>query len=107
MAKKEIYISAELDWAETKLEEWKEYLDNNPIPSLKDRIEWKPTKNGGSMPMVIASIEQQIKSLRDTMKEYLALLEQVNKMREADEKKKEIARGGFSTPHRMLNNGNT
>lgn len=107
MAKKEIYISAELDWAEEKLQEWREYIDANPIPKLVDRMDYKETKNGGMMRTTVATIEQQIKSLRDTMKEYLALLEQVNKMREADEKKQEIARGGFSTPHRMLNNGNT
>jgi hypothetical protein len=44
------------------------------------------------MPMVIASIESQIKSLRDTMKEYLALLEVVDKLREKEEQKEE-ARG--------------
>lgn len=86
-AKREVYISAELSWAEEKLLEWREYIDDNPIQELKDRIEWKPTSKGGAMPMVIASIESQIKCLRDTMKEYLMLLEQVNKMREAESKK--------------------
>jgi hypothetical protein len=59
---------------------------------LKDRIEWKPTAKGGTMPMVIASQESQIKSLRDTMKEYLALLEVVDRLREKEEQKAE-ARG--------------
>ena len=90
--KKEIYTSAELEWCEQKLLEWKEYIDSNPINGLKDRIEWKPTAKGGTMPMVIASIESQIKSLRDTMKEYLALLEVVDKLREKEELKSE-ARG--------------
>jgi hypothetical protein len=99
-AKKEIYISAELEWAEEKLHEWREYVDNNPIAGLKDRIEWKPTSKGGALPMVIASMEAQIKCIRDTMKEYLLLLEQVNKMREIEEKKKE-ARGDSDIPHRM------
>jgi hypothetical protein len=40
--------------------------------------------------MVIASIEQQIKSIRDTMKEYLALLDVVDKLREKEEAKLEI-----------------
>jgi hypothetical protein len=40
--------------------------------------------------MVIASIEQQIKSVRDTMKEYLALLDVVDKLREKEEAKAEV-----------------
>ena len=90
--KKQTYVSAELEWAESKLAEWRAYIDANPINTLKDRIEWKPTSKGGTMPMVIASIESQIKSLRDTMKEYLALLEVVDKLREKEEQKAE-ARG--------------
>jgi hypothetical protein len=90
--KKQTYVSAELEWAESKLAEWRDYVDKNPIAELKDRIEWKPTSKGGAIPMVIASIESQIKSLRDTMKEYLALLEVVDKLREKEEAKLE-ARG--------------
>jgi hypothetical protein len=88
--KKQTYISAELDWAEEKLAEWRQYVDANPLNSLKDRVEWKPTAKGGAIPMVIASIEQQIKSIRDTMKEYLALLDVVDKLREKEEAKLEI-----------------
>ena len=90
--KKLSYISAELEWAEQRLTEWRAYIDNNPINGLKDRIEWKPTAKGGTMPMVIASQESQITSLRDTMKEYLALLEVVDRLREKEEQKAE-ARG--------------
>ena len=90
--KKLSFISAELEWAEQRLTEWRAYIDNNPINGLKDRIEWKPTAKGGTMPMVIASQESQIKSLRDTMKEYLALLEVVDRLREKEEQKAE-ARG--------------
>jgi len=91
-SKKQSYISAELEWAEQRLTEWRAYIDDNPINGLKDRIEWKPTAKGGTMPMVIASQESQIKSLRDTMKEYLALLEVVDRLREKEEQKAE-ARG--------------
>jgi hypothetical protein len=101
-SKKETYVSAELEWAETKLAEWRGYIDNNPINSLKDRIEWKPTAKGGTMPMVIASIESQIKSLRDTMKEYLALLDVVDKLREKEEAKQE-ARGSQEINGKMKN----
>lgn len=99
-AKKEIYVEAELDWANLKLEEWKSYVDANPFDKLVDRIEWKPTAKGGLIPMVIASKESQIKSVRDTMKEYLSLLKVVNEMREVEEKKKE-ARGGSEVPYKM------
>lgn len=92
MAKKTTFIDIELQWAEEQLKTWKEYVDSNPLYKLKDRIEWKPTRNGGQIPMVIASIEQQGKFIQDTMKNYLALLAEVDKMRTAEEAKIE-ARG--------------
>lgn len=91
--KKNNYITAELDWAEEQLESWKAYVDANPMHELKDRIQFKETRGGGVMPMVIASIEQQGKFLQETMKNYLALLDVVNKLREAEEAKKTEARG--------------
>lgn len=91
--RKNNYIDAELDWAETQLIQWKEYADANPLPGLKDRVEWKTTKGGGAMPMVIASIEAQGKFIQETIKNYLALLSEVNRMREAEEKKKIQNRG--------------
>lgn len=102
MAKKHIFIEAELEWAEQQLASWKEYIDRNPLHELKDRIEMKPTARGGVIPMVIASIEQQGKFLQDTMKNYLALLAEVDKMRAVEEAKKE-ARGSGTVPPRMQN----
>jgi hypothetical protein len=92
--KKNTYINTELDWAEQQLTSWKEYVDANPLHQLKDRIEWKPTAKGGMLPMVIASIEAQGKFVQETMKNYLALLEQVDKLREKEEAKKIETRGG-------------
>ena len=99
-AKKNNYISAELDWAEKQLLTWRAYVDAHPLDKLQDRVEWKPTSKGGSMPMVIASIEAQGKFIQETMKNYLQLLEVVDKLREAEEKKLE-ARGSSEIPHRM------
>jgi len=99
--KKNTYIGTELDWAEQQLQTWRAYVDANPLHELKDRIEWKQTKTG-MMPMVVASIEQQGKFIQDTMKNYLALLEVVNNLREKEEAKKE-ARGRAEVPHRMQN----
>lgn len=94
MAKKQnSYVSTELEWAESQLVTWKAYVDANPLHTLKDRIEWKPTAKGGAMPMVIASIEAQGKFIQDTMKNYLALLEVVDKLREKEEAKEKAVRG--------------
>ena len=102
--KKNTYISVDLEWAESKLQEWKDYIDANPFHQLKDRIEWKPTSKGGMLPMVIATIESQIKCVRDTMKEYLAMLEVVDKLRAVEEREKRIQRGGKDIPESMEDN---
>jgi len=87
---KTTYINTELDWAEEQLVSWKAYVDANPMHELKDRIEWKPTAKGGMLPMVIASIEAQGKFIQETMKNYLALLEVVDKLRSVEEAKVEV-----------------
>lgn len=95
--KKTTYINTELDWAEEQLVTWRAYVDANPMHELKDRIEWKPTAKGGTMPMVIASIEAQGKFIQETMKNYLALLEVVDKLRKVEEAKVEVrGTGGMS-----------
>jgi hypothetical protein len=91
---KTTYINTELDWAEEQLSSWKAYVDANPLNLIKDRIEWKPTARGGTMPMVIASIEAQGKFIQETMKNYLALLEVVDKLRKAEEAKVEVRGNG-------------
>lgn len=87
---KTTFISVELDWAEQQLTSWKAYVDAHPLHELKDRIEWKPTAKGGMLPMVIASIEAQGKFIQETMKNYLALLEVVDRLRKIEESKIEI-----------------
>ena len=99
--KKTTFINTELSWAEEQLHSWKAYVDANPLHELKDRIEWKPTAKGGMLPMVIASIEAQGKFIQETMKNYLSLLEVVDKLRTQEEIKKE-ARGSGSVPERMM-----
>src|ERR1700753_365284 len=92
-SKKNIFVEAELLWAEEQLATWKKYVDDNPLHTLKDRIQMKTTKAGGVMPMVVASIEQQGKFIQDTMKNYLALLKEVDSMRSVEEAKKLTSRG--------------
>lgn len=91
--KKNNFITNDLDFAEEQLAEWKQYVIDHPFSQLKDRIEWKQTKSGGAMPMVIQSIEGQGKFIQETLKNYISLLEVVNKLREQEQAKIE-ARGG-------------
>ncbi len=91
--KKNNYITAELDFAEAQLATWKAYVEANPFDQLSDRLSYKETRGGGMIPMVVSSIEQQGKFLQETMKNYLALLDIVNKLREQEEVKKEKIRG--------------
>lgn len=91
--KKNTYITAELEWAETQLQTWREYIDANPINQLKDRKDFKETKTGGVIPMVVQTIEGQIKCIQDTMTKYLQLLEVVEKLREKESLKKTLVRG--------------
>ena len=88
--KKTTYVNTELEWAEQQLQSWRAYVDANPMHELKDRIEWKPTAKGGVMPMVVASIEAQGKFIQETMKNYLALVEVVDKLRSMEEAKVEV-----------------
>ena len=95
------FITDDLDWAENQLFAWKEYVDNNPLHVLKDRMSYKETKGGGVIPMCVATIEAQGKFIQETMKNYLQLLENVNRLREQDEAKKKTVKGDASIPHRM------
>ncbi len=92
MATKNKFINPELEWAEEQLESWKAYVSANPFEKMEDRVKWKETKAGGMLPIVIASIESQQKNIRDTMKDYLALLEVVDRLRQ-QEAKKELRKG--------------
>jgi hypothetical protein len=91
--KKNIYVEAELEWAETQLQQWKDYVDTHPLSGMQDRIGNKPTAKGGMMPYIIASIEQQGTFVQKTMENYLKLLAEVNRMRTLEEEKKIKARG--------------
>lgn len=92
-ASKNKFIKVELDWAELQLETWKNYIDKHPFETMEDRVKWKETKNGGALPIVIASIESQQKNIRDTMKDYLSLLEIVDRLRSAEQAKEDMRKG--------------
>jgi len=101
MAKKaNSYISTELDFAESQLVNWREYIETNPIDKIEDRWGKKEMPKGGYAHVVTATAEAQIKCVQDTLTRYLQLLEVVNNLREKEDAKKE-ARGSGTVPHRM------
>jgi hypothetical protein len=99
--KKNSYITAEIDFAEMQVEKWKNYLQENPYDKVVDRKELQKTKTGGSFYAVVQTKEAIQKSLRDTTKEYLAMLEVIDKLRAVDEAKKKTARGSVNIPEGM------
>jgi hypothetical protein len=93
MAKKNNYIDMELNWLEGKAEEMRAYCDSHPLATVEDRIAMRVVKGGGSMPVVIASVEQIHKNIRDTLKDYAILIEAISKLREVEAQKKMLTRG--------------
>ena len=88
--KKNNYITAELDFAEQSLQEWRKYIEANPIDGVEDRWGKKEMPKGGYAWVVTATKEQQIKCIQDTLTKYLQLLEVVDNLREKEEAKIEV-----------------
>ena len=98
--KKALLIEYELEFLETKLQELKKYIEENPFSKLTDRFAWKETKGGGNIPIIIANKETQRKDLTQALKDYADILRTVDSLREKEEAKKE-ARGKGTIPNRM------
>jgi hypothetical protein len=99
MAKKmkpEDYAGIEIDLAEEQLSIYKKWLEENPYDKFADRIEWKQTSNGGSIPMVVSTVESQQKNHRDTLKDFLSLTSAVKELRKKEEEKREKRGGGYA-----------
>ena len=91
MATKKInLIQYELEFLETKLQELRDYIESNPFSSLQDRMAYKETKNGGAIPICIANKEAQRKDLTQALKDYVEILQSVDKLRSAEEAKVEL-----------------
>lgn len=102
MAKTNSFVNAELDFAEAQLESWRKYIEANPIDTLEDRWGKKEMPKGGQTFVVVATKEQILKSIQDTMEKYLKMLEVVDKLREKEEQKAE-ARGSQEINGKMKN----
>jgi len=99
-SKKNTYVEFELDWLQEKAEQLKTYVDNNQVDKLEDRCAWRSTANGGQMPVVVATIEAQIKSLTQALKDYAQIMEVIDKLRQREAERAE-ARGGKAVTGKM------
>jgi len=99
--KKNPFAAIDPDWAAAQLETWKAYVEANPFNQMKDRIEWKPTSKGGTMPMVIASKEAQMKACRETLKDYITLAIELKKLLLMSAAEDKEIRGGEEMPDIM------
>lgn len=94
-AAKQSYIDEELDWLEARAKDIKNYVDKRPLETIVDRVVYKTVKGGGQIPIVSSTIEQQIKSLREMLTDYMRLIEAISKAREGEEQKKKAVRGNL------------
>lgn len=94
------YIQEELDWLEQKAEAIKRDVDSTPYDRIKDRIVLLDGPRG-PVATVVQKEEVIKEAYRKSLKDYSELISAINEKREIDEKKKEVARGGASIPHRM------
>lgn len=99
------YIDIDLDWGESKLAEWKAFVDSVPYSEIVDRKELQLNKKTGGTFYAVVQLKENIqKSFRDTMKDYFTLLAEVKRLRQADDAAKEKeAKGNSDVPFRMRN----
>ena len=103
--KKNLYVAAELNFLEDQIKEAMLFLRSRPLSALVDRIEMKPTRGGGMMPMVVATVEDQAKANVLIMEKLLAMLPALNQMRETASD--DIGtKGGVQRSERMLTQAN-
>lgn len=91
-----------IDFLKQKNQELMEYIKSRPFPELRDRIEWKQTKAGGLMPMVIASIETQRKDLSQALIDFADIQQRIKVLEQDEEKLKQLdAKGQQGIPFSM------
>lgn len=101
VAKKSNYVSYKVEMLRNKADELEQYMIDRPFDKLTDRIEWKPTSKGGQIPMVIQTIEGQVKMLKEILKDLPSIIEAIDKLEQIEESKKKVALGSSEVPLRM------
>ncbi len=97
--KKSTYVDIELEWLEQKFEQFRKAVDNYDLTDLKDRMDIKNTKNGGTIHTVIASKEDQLKAIMFIMEKLPKLLQSIDELRE--KVSKTALRGDEELPEMM------
>lgn len=88
--RKNTYIEMELDWLDLRAEELRLYCESNPITEITDRV-----VSG----RVVQKKENIIKCIRETLHDYIKIVEAISNLREKEESKKQAIRGsGELTP---------
>jgi len=85
-AKKALLIEYELEFLELKLQELKDYIEDTPFSSLKDRMMMR-----GKVQICVATKEAQRKDLTQALKDYAEILRTVDMMRIREDNKKKVA----------------
>lgn len=95
------YTLAELEFIEHKVNEHIQFLNARPAHELEDRMAWKQTQNGGSIPTCIATIEQQFAANIKSMQELAKLLPMLEEMRNGLADVIELRGGQGELPSRL------
>lgn len=90
----ESYIKYEIQWFEEKVKQLRDYIDDNPFHSLEDRTETFITTKGIPTIKIVATKEDQLKILKDILKDLPAMFEALERLREKDIATKIELRGG-------------
>ncbi|GAB3975878.1 hypothetical protein GCM10028806_34420 [Spirosoma terrae] len=102
MAKaKHTYTLPELEYLEKKVDEYIQFLEARPVHELEDRMAYKTTANGGSIPTIIATIEAQFAANIKAMEQLTKLLPQLEEMRKGAADVVEIRGGQGQLPSRV------
>lgn len=103
MAKQISYILEELDWLETKIKDMRAFVDNRPFEKLTDRTEVVMSAKGTPVIKITATIEAQVRELRATLKDFISMLADVNRLRQERAETQIEIRGGGEISGMMKN----
>jgi len=95
-------ITPELEFYESKIQQIMEYIESINLGDLNDRMDYKETKNGGSIRTIIASKEQQAKSFMEQMEKLPKLLNSLDDLRNKYAEKAMLTRGDIETEGTIL-----
>lgn len=99
---KHLTIEEELEWYEKKISQIRQYVESIDLANLVDRMDYKETKNGGTMRTVVATREAQAKSFMEQMEKLPKLFYQLDELRNKYQEKEFLTRGNVKTKNTGL-----